>query len=55
MKKKMFAILDKANPDTENTSGLNLAMVRHTTIQVIKLPLRLELLKQGITALQSLD
>jgi hypothetical protein len=36
---KMFAILDKANPDIENIRGLNLAAVKHTTIQVTRLPL----------------
>jgi hypothetical protein len=35
----MFAILDKAKPDTENTRGLNLAAVRRTTVQVTSLPL----------------
>jgi hypothetical protein len=33
---KMFATLDKAKPDTGNTRGLNLATVRHTTVQVSK-------------------
>jgi hypothetical protein len=39
MKMQMFATLDKANPDTENTRGLNLAAVKHTTVQVNRLPL----------------
>jgi hypothetical protein len=30
---------DKANPDTENIRGLNLAAVKHTTVQVTRLPL----------------
>jgi hypothetical protein len=30
-------------PDTENIRGLNLAVVRHMTVQVIKLPLQPEL------------
>jgi hypothetical protein len=30
----MFAILDKVKPGTESTRGLNLAAVRHTTVQV---------------------
>jgi hypothetical protein len=34
---KMFASLDKAKPDIENTGGLNLAAVRHTTVQVTRL------------------
>jgi hypothetical protein len=33
----MFATLDKANPDTENIRGLNLAAVKHTTVQVTRL------------------
>jgi hypothetical protein len=32
---QMFAELDKANPDT----GLNLVEVKHTTVQVTRLPL----------------
>jgi hypothetical protein len=39
----MFAILDKGKPDTENISDLNLAVVRHMTVQVIKLVLQPEL------------
>jgi hypothetical protein len=35
---KMFAILDKAKPDTESIRGLNLAAVKHTTFQVTRLP-----------------
>jgi hypothetical protein len=34
MKMKMFAKLDKADPDTGNVRGLNLAAVNHTTVQV---------------------
>jgi hypothetical protein len=34
MKMQMFATLDKANPDTGNIRGLNLAAVKHTTVQV---------------------
>jgi hypothetical protein len=33
MKMKMFAILNKAHPDTSNIRGLNLAVVKHTTVQ----------------------
>jgi hypothetical protein len=36
---KMFSILDEAKPDIENIKVLNLAVVRHTTVQVIRLPL----------------
>jgi hypothetical protein len=39
MKIQMFAILDKAKPDTENIRGLNLATVKHTMVEVIGLPL----------------
>jgi hypothetical protein len=35
----MFAILDKAKPGTESTRGLNLVAVRHTTVQMTRLPL----------------
>jgi hypothetical protein len=37
MKMKMFATLDKANPNTGNIRGLNLAAVKHTTLQVTRL------------------
>jgi hypothetical protein len=39
MKMQMFATFDKANPDTGNKRGLNLAPVRHMTVQVTRLPL----------------
>jgi hypothetical protein len=39
MRMNMFAIEDKVKPDIENIRGLNLAMVKPTTVQVIKLPL----------------
>jgi hypothetical protein len=35
---RMFAILDKANPDIESIRGLNLAAIKHTTVQVTRLP-----------------
>jgi hypothetical protein len=38
MKIKMFAILDKAKPNTENIRGLNLAAVKCTTVQAPELP-----------------
>jgi hypothetical protein len=34
---RLFATLDKANPDTGNIRGLNLAAVKHTTVQVNRL------------------
>jgi hypothetical protein len=37
MKMQMFAILDKANSDTGNIRGLNLAAVKHRTVQVTRL------------------
>jgi hypothetical protein len=33
----MLATLDKANRDTGNTRGLNLAAVKHKTVQVTRL------------------
>jgi hypothetical protein len=36
---KMFAPLDKPMPVTENIRGLNLAAVKHTTVQVTRLSL----------------
>jgi hypothetical protein len=33
-KMQVLAILDKENPDTGNIKGLNLAAVKHTTVQV---------------------
>jgi hypothetical protein len=36
---KILAIMDKAKPDTEDISGLNLAAVKHTIVQVTRLPL----------------
>jgi hypothetical protein len=38
----MFAILDNEKPDIENIRDLNLAVVRHMIIQVLKLVLQLE-------------
>jgi hypothetical protein len=37
MRITMFAAQDKAKPDTENVRGLNLAVIKLTTIQVTKL------------------
>jgi hypothetical protein len=36
---RMFAILDKAKPNIESIRGLNLAAVKHATVQVTRLPL----------------
>jgi hypothetical protein len=36
----MSVAYDKAKPDKENTGGLNLAVVKLTTVQVTKLPLQ---------------
>jgi hypothetical protein len=35
----IFAAEDKAKPDIENIRGLNLGVVKFTTVQVTKLPL----------------
>jgi hypothetical protein len=35
----MFAVQDKAKPGIENLRGFNLAVAKHTTVQVTKLPL----------------
>jgi hypothetical protein len=37
MKMQMFPTLDKANPDKWNIRGLNMAAVKHTTVQVTRL------------------
>jgi hypothetical protein len=39
----MFQILDKAKHDTENIRDLNLAVVRHMIVLVIKMVLETEL------------
>jgi hypothetical protein len=44
MKMKLFTILDKAKPDTENIRGLNLAAVMCMTVQVTRLSLLWKLL-----------
>jgi hypothetical protein len=44
MKMKIFAILDKAKPDTGNIRRLNLAAVMFTTVKVSRLPLWRKLL-----------
>jgi hypothetical protein len=36
---RIFAILDKAKPDIENIRDLNLAAVKHTTVEVTRPPL----------------
>jgi hypothetical protein len=47
MKMQMFATLDKANRDTSNIRGLNLAEVKHTTVEVTRLLLQQEILMIG--------
>jgi hypothetical protein len=37
LKMQMPAILGKVKPDTENVRGLNLAAVKHTTLQASRL------------------
>jgi hypothetical protein len=39
MSMNMFVAQDKAKPDIENIGGLNLVVVKLTTVQVTKLPL----------------
>jgi hypothetical protein len=39
---QMFATLDKATPDTGNIRALNLAAVKHTTVQMTRLLLQQE-------------
>jgi hypothetical protein len=39
MKMQTFVMLNKANPDTGSIRGLNLAAVKHKTVQVTRLPL----------------
>jgi hypothetical protein len=39
MKMQIFTILEKAKSDTGNIRGLSLTAVKHTTVQVTKLPL----------------
>jgi hypothetical protein len=46
-KMQIFAILDKAKPDTENVRGLNMDAVRRMTVQVTRLLLRCETLRIG--------
>jgi hypothetical protein len=37
---KVFAVKDRAKPDRGSIRGLNLAVVKLTTVQVTKLPLK---------------
>jgi hypothetical protein len=39
MRMNTFAVYDKVKPDIENIKGLNLVVVKLTTVQVTKLPL----------------
>jgi hypothetical protein len=47
MRMKMFATMEKAKPDTENIRGLNLAAVKHKTVEVTRPPLQGKLLGIG--------
>jgi hypothetical protein len=47
MEIQMFATLDKANTDTRNIRGVNLATFKHTTVQVTRPLLQQELLMKG--------
>jgi hypothetical protein len=47
MKMQIFATFDKANRDTGNIRGLNLAAVKHTTVQVSIQLLQQEILMIG--------
>jgi hypothetical protein len=44
----MFMVYGKVKPDIENIRGLNLAVVKLTTIQGIKLPLQHKISKKGM-------
>jgi hypothetical protein len=39
MRMNMFAVYEKAKPDVDHIRGLNLAVVKLTTVQATKLPL----------------
>jgi hypothetical protein len=44
----MFAVQDKVKPDIENIRGLNLAVVKLTTVQVIRQPLQNKIRKMDM-------
>jgi hypothetical protein len=48
MTMNMFAVYGKVKPDTENVRGLNLVLVKLTTVQVTKLPLYHKMCKIGM-------
>jgi hypothetical protein len=48
MRRNMFAVEGKANPDVQYIRGLNLAAVKLTTVQVAKLPLQHKISKIGM-------
>jgi hypothetical protein len=48
MRINIFVVLEKAKPDIENEIGLNLALVKLTTVQVTKLPLYYKIRKIGM-------
>jgi hypothetical protein len=52
---KMFEILDKANPNTENIRGLNLAAVKRSTAQVSNYCYSKTMYMQAWSAVQDLD
>jgi hypothetical protein len=47
MEMQMFTTFKKEKPDTENITGLNLVVVKHTTIQVTRRPLQHEVHELG--------
>jgi hypothetical protein len=55
MKIYMFAMLDRAKPDTENIRDLNLAVVRRMSVQLFELILQPELPLIGSVAIASLN
>jgi hypothetical protein len=44
----MFVVQEEENPDMENMRGLNLTVVKLTTVQVTKLPLQHKIRKIGM-------
>jgi hypothetical protein len=56
MKTQIFPTLDKAKPDTGIIRGLNLAAVKHTPVQLIRLPIEAWATKdRACSAVLSLD
>jgi hypothetical protein len=48
MRMNTFAVQDKMKPDIENIRGLNLAVVKFTTVEMTKLPLQHKIRKTGM-------